>query len=235
MNKTDQQKNNIYINYWTEMGLSAKKDNQSAKIEKTYIYTDSKGIQRSRTTKKHPSLKDVSFENKSPVILTIGDSKEEYRKFIIKEKEQKNERLNKLSFSSYHNKLVNNSYGKINNTIKQQSLIAAHNAKIEKLIFEKKQRQLFCKNQSKKDCPNLVIINMLDSKGLPYCFSSTPSRLSLDELFKIAKSTNVQMSKYPKYFSTEIWEKSEYIRRMSTGIGTYRYNIYRETALENAA
>ena len=235
MNKTDQQKNNIYINYWTEMGLSAKKEHQRIKIETTYTYVDSKGIQRSRTTKRHPSLKDISFENKSPAKLTIGESKEEYRKFIAQEKKQKKERLNNIPFSSYHTELVNNSYGKINNTLKQQSLLAAHNEKIEKLIFKKKQRQLFCKKQNKEDCPNLVIVNMLDSRDLPYCFSITPSRLSLDELFRIAKSMNSTMSKYPKYFSTEIWEKSEYTRRMNTGIGNYRYNIYREKDMQNAA
>lgn len=236
MNKTDQQNNNTYINYWTEMGLSAKKEHQNTKIKVVHSFTDSKGILRSMTTERHPTLKDLSFKKDIPVKLAIGEFKEEYQKFIAKEKEHKKERIDKLPFSSYHHKLVNDSYGKTSNALKQQTLLAAHNAKIEKLIFEKKQRELFCKTRNKKDCPNLVIVNMLDSKGLPYCFSTTPSRLSLDELFNIAKSMNLYMSKYPNYFSTEIWEKSEYIRKKDTGIGNYRYNIYREkSVLSNAA
>lgn len=226
MNKTDQQKNNKYINYWTKVGLSAKKEHQDTKIEITYTYTDSKGILRSRTTKRHPILKEISFETK-PVIKSDID-KETYRKLYLENKKQKEEKLANIPFSNYHNKLLNNSYSKPKNVIKQQFIKAAHNAEIDKIIFNKRQQKLFCKTKSKEDCPNLVIVNMLDSNKLPYCFSITPSRLSLYELFNIAKSINTMQSKCVNYFSTEIWEKSEYTRYMKIGKGNYRYCVYRE-------
>lgn len=43
MNKTDQQKNNTYIDYWTKTGKSSKEANQSIKIAKTVTYTDKSG------------------------------------------------------------------------------------------------------------------------------------------------------------------------------------------------
>ena len=61
MNKTDQQKNNTYIDYWTETGKSSKEANQSIKIAKTVTYTDKSGTKRTRTTFQHPILKDITF------------------------------------------------------------------------------------------------------------------------------------------------------------------------------
>ena len=46
MNKTDQQKNNKYINYWTENGKSSKEINRAMKIAITTTYKDSKGKNR---------------------------------------------------------------------------------------------------------------------------------------------------------------------------------------------
>lgn len=46
MNKTDQQKNNTYIDYWTKTGKSSKEANQSIKIAKTVTYTDKSGTKR---------------------------------------------------------------------------------------------------------------------------------------------------------------------------------------------
>lgn len=61
MNKTDQQKNNTYIDYWTKTGKSSKEANQSIKIAKTVTYTDKSGTKRTRTTFQHPILKDITF------------------------------------------------------------------------------------------------------------------------------------------------------------------------------
>ena len=60
MNKTDQQKNNTYIDYWTKTGKSSKEANQSIKIAKTVTYTDKSGTKRTRTTFQHPILKDIT-------------------------------------------------------------------------------------------------------------------------------------------------------------------------------
>lgn len=46
MNKTDQQKNNTYIDYWTKPVSLLKKLNQSIKIAKTVTYTDKSGTKR---------------------------------------------------------------------------------------------------------------------------------------------------------------------------------------------
>ena len=67
MNKTDQQKNNKYINYWTKSGDEAKKYNQSTKLEIITTYMDKNGVERTRTTFRHPTLKDLTF--KEPLIV----------------------------------------------------------------------------------------------------------------------------------------------------------------------
>ena len=63
MNKTDQQKNNKYINYWTENGKSSKEINRAMKIAITTTYKDSKGNLRTCTTYRHPKLSDLTFES----------------------------------------------------------------------------------------------------------------------------------------------------------------------------
>ena len=82
MNKTDQQKNNTYIDYWTKTGKSSKEANQSIKIAKTVTYTDKSGTKRTRTTFQHPILKDITFSK--PHIrngsLTEKEKKERFDK-----------------------------------------------------------------------------------------------------------------------------------------------------------
>ena len=110
MNKTDQQKNNIYIDYWTKTGKSSKEANQSIKIAKTVTYTDKSGTKRTRTTFQHPILKDITFSK--PHIRNSGLTEEE-----------KKERFDKAPFSDYHDKLINSTYSRENRIAKQLSLI----------------------------------------------------------------------------------------------------------------
>lgn len=80
MNKTDQQKNNTYIDYWTKTGKSSKEANQSIKIAKTVTYTDKSGTKRTRTTFQHPILRILRLVNR---ILEIAVLLRKRRKNVL--------------------------------------------------------------------------------------------------------------------------------------------------------
>jgi hypothetical protein len=214
MNKTDQQKNNKYINYWTESGKSAKEANQSIKIAKTITYKDKSGKIRSITTYHHPTLKEITL------------SKPHIKDYSLT-KEQKEERFNNAPFSEYHNKLINLTYSKENKIAKQQAQIAAHNSKIDSIICKTRARKLATARIRRENCPNILIIRREDSKGLPYDFSCNPSRKSLEELRRDALEMLPIFSKSMKdFFSIEIWEASEYANKYNRG--NYRYCLFRD-------
>lgn len=214
MNKTDQQKNNKYINYWTEAGKLSKEANQSIKITKTITYIDKNNVERTRTTFKHPTLKDITFSK--PHIRNSGLTKEE-----------KKERFDKAPFSEYHNKLVNLTYSKENRIAKQQMQIAIHNEKIQKIIFKRAAHKLAVTKYNQGDCPNLLVIKMYDSNNTPYDFSTTSSRLSLEELRKKAENMNSDFSKSIRnYAGIEVWEKTEYLKKYNGG--NYRFKIFKD-------
>lgn len=214
MNKTDQQKNNKYVDYWTKMGKQSKEANQSIKIVKTVTYIDKNGIKRTRTTSQHPTLKDITFSK--PHIKNNGLTEEE-----------KIERFIKAPFSDYHNKLINSTYGRENRIAKQQRLKAIHNEKIQNIMFRKATHKLAVTKYNQGDCPNLLVVKLYDSNNLPYDFSNIPSRLSLEELRKRAEAMNLEFSKSIRnYAGIEIWEKSEYIKKYNGG--NYRFRIFRE-------
>ena len=204
MNKTDQQKNNTYIDYWTKTGKSSKEANQSIKIAKTVTYTDKSGTKRTRTTFQHPILKDITFSK--PHIRNSFD---------------------KAPFSDYHDKLINSTYSRENRIAKQQMLKAIHDEKIQSIMFKKATYKLAVTKYNQGDCPNLLVVKLYDSNNLPYDFSSTPSRLSLEELRKKAEIMNLEFSKSIRnYAGIEIWEKSEYMKKYNGG--NYRFCIFRE-------
>lgn len=228
MNKTDQQKNNKYINYWTKIGNEAKKINQSIKIEIPITYKDKNGIERTRTTHRHPKLEDLTFKNPPIVDKKITkEQRDQYKKLKSERKEQKEKRLGELKFSFEHNKLISNMYGKSSNTLKQQANIAAHNNKIINIMSDLKTKKFARIMNRRAQMPNLLIINRSDSKSIPYAFSTTPSSKSLDELRKDALEMLPFLEKnMDGFFSIEIWEKEEYMKAMHHEQGNYRYCIY---------
>lgn len=223
MNKTDQQKNNKYINYWTENGKSSKEINRAMKIAITTTYKDSKGNLRTRTTYRHPKLSDLTFESLPAKSFALT-------------KEQKEERFNNAKYSDKHDKLVSNLYGKINNIFKKQAEKAAHEDKINNIMFNKKVHTLVSKQRIKGEYPNLLIIQRKNSKGLPYDFSINPSRKTLEELRKDGEELNNTFSKTMRdYCGIEIWEKSRYELK-GTGVPTnYRYCIFKNKEITKSA
>lgn len=215
MNKTDQQKNNKYINYWAKEGLTSKEVNKSMKLKIVTTYTDKSGTERTRTTLRHPKLNEITFTNLPVASKALT-------------KEQKQERFEKSPYSIQHKKLVANVYGKSNNTAKQQARIAAHESKIANILHMKHAQKLAATKKRDAEKSNLLIINRINYNGVPYTFSITPSAKSLDELYKDGKDMAEALSKEMKgFFSIEVWEKEEYMRKIMQENANYRYCIYR--------
>lgn len=200
MNKTNQIANNTYINYWTEAGLEAKETNSKQKIS-----TDTNKYLH------HPKLDELTFETKTAK---------------LKPKLSKEERFKELPFSNEHNLLVANTYSKENRLVKQQAAEAAHETKIKKLIESmKEQKRIKAMNFKRKGNENFLVIYRNDSKGLPYAFSTNPSKKSLDELYKIGKKLSIDLSeKMSDYASIRIYSKEGLIN------DTPRYYIYGKAA-----
>lgn len=214
MNKTNQKANNKYINYWNESGISSKEANKAMKVATVHSYVDNEGKEHKRVSYHLPTIKNVKIT--IPVV-----------KATTVEKKSKSERFDPLPYSKEHSQLIATSYGRENRVFKQQATIAAHNKKIEDIIFNLTIKKQEKKKTNKESCPNLLIIKRLDSNNLPYDFSINPSRNSLDDLWKQAKEMNVSFSgKMSGYFGIEIWEKSEYTNKVNGGIANYRYCVY---------
>lgn len=228
MNKTDQQKNNTYIDYWTKSGDEAKKINQSIKLKIVTTYKDKNGIERTRTTFRHPKLQDITFEKPLAIDKRITDEQLSHHKELEAErKEKKAKRLDDLKFSFGHYKLLGNMYGKSNNIAKQQAQIAAHESKIANILADMKAKKVAHNTRRDAERPNLLIIKRIDSKGLPYAFSTTPSSKTLEELRKDANEMLPFLEKSMEgFFSIEIWEKEEYLKVIRHELGNCRYCIY---------
>lgn len=223
MNKTDQQKNNMYINYWTENGKSSKEINNAMKIKIVTNYTDSKGILRTRETYRHPKLNDLTFDNLPSKSKGLT-------------KKEKKERFEKAPYSDKHNNLINKLYGKPNSIFKKQAEKAAHENKINDIMFKKKIHTLVNKQNYQQDCPNLLIVKRKDSKGLPYDFSINASRKSLEELRKDGEALNKTLSKTMRdYSGIEIWERSNYLLKGTGVLTNYRYCIFKDKEYKKAA
>lgn len=228
MNKTDQQKNNKYINYWTKSGDEAKKYNQSTKLEIAITYKDKNGIGRARTTFRHPTLKDLTFKEPLIVDKRITEEQKAHHKELESErKAQKAKRFEDLKFSFEHYKLLGNMYGKSNNIAKQQARIAAHESKIANIMAINRAKKVARTINYNAERPNLLIIRRIDSEGKPYAFSTIPSSKTLEELRKDAMEMLPFMEKNMEgFFSIEVWEKEEYLKVMRHELGNCRYCIY---------
>lgn len=200
------------INYWTEIGLAAKKQLQSQKIKVGKSY-------------RHPKLNEITFEDEEVISLPTK-SKEEYRKdFLLRRKEAKG-KLENIPYSSYHNKLINQAYGKVNNALKKAAYKAAHEEHIKQLIIKRSiylATKAFGYDSSK---PNLLIINRCNKDWKVYNFMTIPSSLSLESLRHIGMNMRDKLiNSLTDFFNIEIWERTQYIKHMKGELATYRYQI----------
>lgn len=201
-----------YINYWTELGIASKKALYEQKIQV-----------KNSSHRRHPKLSELTFESKSLTLQNL--SKEEWKKRFKEEREKKKEKLENLPFSSYHQSLVNNLYGKADNSLKKNALIAAHEERIRSLIIKRSIQRSLKAIGVNKNKPNLLIINTEYDWKIS-TFMAIPSSHDLDTLFKIGKDMADKLSKSMKnFFSVEIWTNEAYMDKLAGGISGYRYRI----------
>lgn len=181
MNKTKQQETNTYIPYWKADALRVKKSYKDSKIllEKT-IKRRSDGKTITILNRVLPTAKDIVFKYKEPTEVVLK-SREERKK-------EKAEKYEKIPFSTFHNKLIDNLYSKENRLVKQQSEATAHEKKIENLKFKIQQNKLKRSQEHKKNASNVLVVSRFDSKGKPYTFSTNPSNQSLKALKQIGEA-----------------------------------------------
>lgn len=200
MNKTTEKELGLYHDYWTEMGLIAKKEIKSMKIKVNGHW-------------RNPKASDFKMQVGEPHNHGLT-------------KEEKKQRFEDAPYSDYHYKLIALSYGKPSNELKKQALKAAHEQKIQHIIFNKNLTRFTRYKHTHKNCPHIVILKRIDSKGNPYEFSTTPTRKSLhalfDECYTMARVLNKHMD---DFHSVEIWEKSEISKKMKNEPAKARYII----------
>lgn len=199
------------INYWTEIGLAAKKDLQSQKIY------DAKKHHR-----RHPKLSDLTFEK---VNLPQERNKEEWKALFKQMREEAKQRKEKRPYSEYHNKLVNNLYGNPVNSLKKSALEAAHEERIRSIIIKKEIYNSLKTITRDKDKPNLIIINKEYNWNITR-FMCIPSSHNMDTLRRIGIEMAEKLSVSMKnFFDIEIWEKPEYMKHLAGEQANYRYQI----------
>lgn len=199
------------INYWTEVGLAAKKELQSQKI-----YDVKKHHCR------HPKLSDLTFEKAKPL---QERSKEEWKSLFKTMREEAKERKEKRPYSEYHKKLISNLYGNPVNSLKKSALEAAHEERIRSIILKKEIYNSMKAIIRDKDKPNLVIINKEYNWNITN-FMCIPSSHDMDTLRRIGIEMAEKLSVSMKnFFDIEIWEKSEYMKHLAGERANYRYQI----------
>lgn len=201
-----------YNNYWTELGIASKKALYEQKIQV-----------KNSSHRRHPKLNELTFESKSLTLQNL--SKEEWKKRFKEEREKKKEKLENLPFSSYHQSLVNSLYGKVDNSLKKNALIAAHEERIRSLMIKQSIQKSLKAIGVNKNKPNLLIVNTEYDWKIS-TFMTIPSSHNLDTLFKIGKDMADKLSKSMKnFFSIEIWTNEAYMDKLAGGNSGYRYRI----------
>lgn len=200
------------INYWTEMGLAAKKELQSQKIY------DAKKHHR-----RHPKLSDLTFEKVEP---PQERSKEEWKALFKQMREEAKKRKEERPYSENHKKWISNLYGKRVDTLKKSAIEAAHERAIEQILIKRSIQatmKAFTRDSQK---PNLLIVNReVNWKISP--FMTIPSSHTLDTLIKIAKEMAKKLTVSMKdFFTIEVWDRQEYMKKLAGDKMTnYRFNI----------
>lgn len=210
------------INYWTEAGLAAKKQLQSQKIydKKAHHF-------------RHPKLSDITFEIKEVESLPELSREERRKDFLLKRKERTG-KLENIPYSEFHNKLVNNLYGKRTDSIKKATLEAAHEEAIRQTIIKRNIQASMKTFINDKNKPNLLIVKRIYNWKISN-FMTIPSSHNLDTLRRIGIEMADKLSISMKdFFDIEIWEKSEYMKKLAGGIANYRYQIGKNPQLAAA-
>ena len=200
------------INYWTEMGLAAKKELQSQKIY------DAKKHHR-----RHPKLSDLTFEKAE---LPQEKSKEEWKALFKQMREEAKKRKEERPYSENHKKWISNLYGKQIDALKKSAIEAAHERVIEQILIKKSVREsmkAFTKDSHK---PNILIVNRENNWNISP-FMTIPSSHTLDTLIKIAKEMAKKLTVSMKdFFTIEVWDRQEYMKKLAGDEMTnYRFSI----------
>ena len=200
------------INYWTEIGLAAKKELQSQKIY------DAKKHHR-----RHPRLSDLTFEKAEP---PQEKSKEEWKALFKQMREEAKKRKEERPYSENHKKWISNLYGKQIDALKKSAIEAAHERVIEQILIKKSVREsmkAFTKDSQK---PNILIVNRENNWNISP-FMTIHSSHTLDTLIKIAKEMAKKLTVSMKdFFTIEVWDRQEYMKKLAGDKMTnYRFSI----------
>lgn len=200
------------INYWTEMGLAAKKELQSQKIY------DAKKHHR-----RHPKLSDLTFEKVEP---PQERSKEEWKALFKQMREEAKKRKEERPYSENHKKWISNLYGKQVDALKKSAIEAAHERAIERIRIKRSiqaSMKAFTKDSQK---PNILIVNRENNWNISP-FMTIPSSHTLDTLIKIAKEMAKRLTVSMKdFFTIEVWDRQEYMKKLAGDKMTnYRFEI----------
>lgn len=201
---------------WSETALAAREALKSQKIlvkdKNTYHY-------------RHPKLNEINFQQQGVVSLPEL-SREERRKKFEELRKSKADKLAELPFSDLHNKLINNLYGKRVDALKKSALEAAHEEAIRKIMIKRSIQASMKAFTTDKNKPNLLIVNREYNWNIS-AFMTIPSSHTIDTLRKIANDMANKLSVSMKdFFNIEVWEKSEYMKKLAGDRFTnYRYTI----------
>lgn len=201
------------ILYWTKAGLEAKKALKSQKI-------------KVGNKLRHPKLNELSLQQ---VVLPKERSLEEWKALFKQQREEAKKRKEERPFSKLHNKLINRAYGKLTNSLHKSALEAAHEERIRKIILQqsiKSSLKTFNRDATK---PNVLIVKTENNWKIND-FMCIPSSHDLDTLRRIGIDMANKLSISMKnFFSIEIWEKSEYMKKIAgDNTANYRYHIGRK-------
>lgn len=212
------------LNYWTEMGLAAKKALQDQKImdSKTKHY-------------RHPQLKDLVFKSKTK---SLNLTKEEWKERFTQEKAAKEERMENLPYSRLHNKLILGAYAGIANSLKKAAEKSAHEERIKRIILRSGINEAIRLWNRQKNCPNLLVVQQKFSKDKGTHDSMViPTSNSINTLYDIAMNMRTKLTIGSDTFTgIEIWDRKDYIDRMK-GDKTkiWKYYIPRDRDVDKAA
>ena len=208
------------INYWKEAGIAAHKKLQAQKI-----------FDAKKHHFRHPKLSDLTFEEVKP---QQERSKEEWKELCKQLQEEAKKRKEDRPFSTFHNELVSNLYGKRVDSLKKSTIIAAHEEAIRKMIIKKEIYESLKQIGYNKNKPNLIEINKEHDWNIS-TFMVIPSSHDMDTLRKIGIELANKLSISMKdFFDIKIWEKSEYEKKLAgRPINEYscRYHISRNKQL----
>lgn len=118
----------------------------------------------------------------------------------------KQELLDKRPFSTYHNKLISESFGKVHNELKQAAEQTAHEIRIKNLAARLKLYKYSLKFRNSKNCKYKIVVWIEDKKHKPIIFTEKYVPNVTQAVHEAAKTYNSNMSKYMFYHHTSIYD-----------------------------